>query len=166
MSDDVSSILERSRDMEREAATAVLAGCDSSAGLPALTSALQLALGYVPPAAVPLLADRIGAERSCIFEFVNSSAQLSFTRCELHRVAICLGRNCSRRGASDLAEEAKRLLGVDTLPGTADFGVRLEPFYCFGRCQHGPNILVDGQIHRAMTLGRLRELLHDLPRAD
>jgi len=37
--------------------------------------------------------------------------------------------------------------------------VRLEPFYCFGRCQHGPNVRIDAEIHGAMTPPRLTELL-------
>lgn len=152
----------RIRDSERAAARAVLAGLDDAAGLRALASALQAALGYVPPPAVPLLAAKAGVERTSVFELVQADAHLSFAPPGRHRVAICQGENCSKRGAAALGAEAKRLLGVDFFRHTPDLAIRLEPFYCFGRCRDGPNVLIDGELHGAMTPATLAALLHDL----
>jgi len=138
----------------------VLAGLDGVVELRILALAVQQTLGYVPPPIVPLLAEKTGLERKSVFEFIESDAQLSFAPSGCHRVAICLGKNCSRRGAAALVEEAKRTLGIDCFRLTPDFAVRLEPFYCFGRCQHGPNVLIDGEIHGAMTPSRFAALLH------
>lgn len=149
----------RVRDAEREAARAVLARFDGAAELRTLAAALQQTLGYVPPPAVPLLAEMAGVERACVFELIEADAQLSFTLPNRHRVAVCLGKNCNRRGAAQLLEEAKRMLGIDLFRLTPDFAVRLEPFYCFGRCEHGPNVLVDEEIHGAMTPANLAALL-------
>ncbi|AMN47930.1 formate dehydrogenase subunit gamma [Steroidobacter denitrificans] len=124
-----------------------------------LTTTLQQTLGYVPPPAVPLLAEKTGLERAQVFEFIESDAQLSFKPPGRHRVAICLGKNCSQRGAATLAEEAMRTLGIDSFRVTADFAVRLESFYCFGRCKDGPNVLIDEEIHGTMTSAKLTELL-------
>lgn len=168
MHGDVPPVLDRARarDAEREAARTVLAAFDGTAELRTLAAALQQALGYVPPPAVPLLAEMAGVERARVFELVEADAQLSFTLPGRHRVAICLGRNCSRRGAAQLLEEAKRTLGIDLFRLTSDFAVRLEPFYCFGRCEHGPNVLVDEVIHGAMTLPKLAALLRGVLETD
>lgn len=159
MQGDVPPILDRTREAEREAARAVLARFGAVDELRTLAAALQQALGYVPPPAVPLLAEKAGVERARVFDLVESDTQLSFKPPGRHRVAICLGKNCSRRGAATLAEEAKRTLGVDSFRLTPDFAVRLEPFYCFGRCERGPNVLIDEEIHEAMTPPKLAELL-------
>lgn len=162
MHGDVPPVLDRTRDAEREAARAVLTEFGAAAELRTLAAALQQALGYVPPPAVPLLAEKAGVERVRVFELVQSDATLSFKPPGRHRVAICLGKNCSRRGAATLAEEAQRTLGIDSFRLTPDFAVRLEPFYCFGRCKHGPNVLIDEEIHGAMTPPKLAELLHSV----
>lgn len=150
------------RDAQLEATRAALAAVGGAAQLRDLALAVQQALGFVPPPAVPLLAARAGVGRASVVELIESDAQLSFTAPGRHRVAICLGRNCSQRGAAALAEEAKRTLGIDFFRVTPDFAVRLEPFYCFGRCQHGPNVRIDTQIHGAMTPPRLTGLLRSI----
>ena len=147
------------RDAEIAAARAVLTGLHGAAELRDLALALQQALGFIPPPAVPLLAEMAGVERAHVVEFIESDSRLSFTPPGRHRVAICLGKNCSQRGAATLAAEAKRTLGIDFFRVTPDFAVRLEPFYCFGRCQHGPNVRIDAEIHGAMTPPRLIGLL-------
>ncbi len=149
----------RARDAELAATRAVLARLHGVAELRDLALAVQQALGFIPPPAVPLLAEMAGVERASVVDLIESDAQLSFTPPGRHHVAICLGKNCSHRGAAMLAEEAKRTLGIDFFRVTPDFAVRLEPFYCFGRCQHGPNVRIDAEIHGAMTPPRLTELL-------
>lgn len=164
MHGDVLPVLDRAkaRDAEREAARAVLDRFDGATGLHTLAAALQESLGYVPPPAVPLLAEKAGVERARVFDLVATNAQLSFNRPGRRRVAICLGTNCSRRGAAALAVEAKRTLGADFFGFTPDFAVRLEPFYCFGRCEYGPNVLIDAEIHGAMTPMILATLLRGM----
>lgn len=130
--------------------------------MPILAAALQQAFGYVPPPAVPLLAEMAGVERASVFEFVEADSQLSFTPPGRHRVAICLGKNCSGRGAKQLLEAAQNVLGIDLFRFTPDGAVRLEPFYCFGKCKDGPNILVDDEIHCGMTPAKLTDVFREI----
>lgn len=150
------------RDAELDAARAVLARCGADAELDLLVRAVQDALGYVPPPLVPLLAEHAGVERTAIFELVSTDERLSFAPPGRHRVAICLGEHCSRRGAAALADGAKRTLSLDFFQATANRAVRLEPFYCFGRCPRGPNVRIDGEVHERMSERRLAQLLGDL----
>lgn len=150
------------RNAEHEAADAVLARVRKGADLRELMGAVQEALGYIPPHAVPLLAARARTERSRVFDLVTQDPAFSFIPAGRHRIAICLGKHCSARGSGALARVARRTLALDFFQTTPDRLVRLEPFYCFGKCSQGPNVRIDNEIHGSMTESRLLHLLDDL----
>jgi len=150
------------RNAEHEAAGVALARVRDGAGLRELTCAVQQALGYIPPHVVPLLAATAKVERPDVFELIATNPAFSFTPAGRHRIAICLGRNCTARGAGALAGAARRALSLDFFQTTPDRLMRLEPFYCFGKCAQGPNVRIDSSIHGSMTESRLLNLLDDL----
>ena len=146
------------REKLREAVAAVLGRLDSAADLHACLQAV----GYIPPPAVALVAERTGRAPDEVFDRVRRSRVLDFRPWVGHRVAICRGARCSSKGARHLVEQARSQLGVDFFGTTSGGAVRLEPFDCFDRCAGGPNVRIDGEIHGRLDAPSLRTLLDTL----
>ncbi len=150
------------RQKLRETVAAVLQRLDQDADVRASLRAVDDAMGYVPPPAVALIAERTGAAPAEVFEVVRLSRVLDFRSRVRHRVAICRGPRCRSNGARQLVEQARAQLGIDFFESRPDGAVRLEPFDCFDECSRGPNARIDGLVHCGLDAEKLRELLRVL----
>jgi len=143
-------------------ASEVLSRLADSRDVGTLLEAIQERLGFVPPPAIPLVAERTGLERYDVYQFASGSPNLSLDLPGRHRVSICRGENCSARGSAELGECAQQILGIQYRGVTADEGVRLDPFLCLGKCGKGPNVRIDGTIHHHVDEAKLGRLLAEL----
>jgi formate dehydrogenase subunit gamma len=62
-------------------------------------------------------------------------------------------------GADELAEHAKRSLGVDFHETTGDGKFSLEPIYCLGNCACSPAAMVDGRLYGRLTAERFDAMI-------
>ena len=62
-----------------------------------------------------------------------------------HVVKLCRAEACQSVGAAELADHAKRDLGIGWHETTPDGSVTLEPVFCLGLCACGPSALIDGE---------------------
>lgn len=153
------------RNLEQERARNALNRLVGETDVRALAAAVQESLGYVAPATLLQIAERAGVPVDEVREVVEASTELRSKPRGAHRVTICTGRTCVRRGGVALLRAARRTLGVQVFETSADGAIRLEPFRCFGQCAMAPNVLIDGQIRGAMTGERFDLLLAMLRRA-
>jgi NADH:ubiquinone oxidoreductase subunit E len=71
---------------------------------------------------------------------------------------VCVNIHCAMNGAEELVERLVVDYGI--APGvTVDSGVELELTYCFGSCDTGPNLDIDGEFHVGVTADRLDDLM-------
>ena len=67
-----------------------------------------------------------------------------------HRMVVCVNVHCSMNGADEIVEHLVAAHGI--VPDAAhETGVSLELTYCFGACDMGPNVEVDGVFYDEMT---------------
>jgi formate dehydrogenase subunit gamma len=123
--------------------------------------AIQAALGYVPPAAVPLVADGLNLSRAEVHGVVSFYHYFRSTRPGAHTVSVCRAESCQAMGAESLAAHARRRLGVDFHQTTPDGRFSLVPVYCLGNCACSPAVMIDGRLHGRVTPERLDALLAD-----
>ncbi len=107
--------------------------------------ALQAAIGHVPEAALPLIAQRLNITRAEVHGVMTFYHDFRETPAGRHVVKICRAEACKAMGADQLADHARARLGVDWHGTTADGAVTLEPIYCLGLCACAPAVMVDGQ---------------------
>ncbi len=124
--------------------------------------AVQAAVGYVPPAAVGLIAEGLNLSRAEVHGVVTFYHHFRSTPPGAHTVSLCRAESCQAVGGEALADHARRRLGVDFHETTSDGRVSLEPVYCLGNCACSPAIMVDGRLHGRVTPERLDALLADL----
>lgn len=123
---------------------------------------LQSALGFIPPQAVPLIAEKTGAERPAIYKAIELSPSFTLTPPGKHLLYICSADNCCSKGGLVLADTARRVLNTEFYRCDASQTVRLEPFRCLGNCINGPNIALDGQVQGPTSPEQLETLLRGL----
>jgi formate dehydrogenase subunit gamma len=121
--------------------------------------AVQEAVGYVPPAAVPVIAETLNLSRAEVHGVVTFYHHFRHTPPGRHVVRICRAESCQAMNAAALVEHAKQRLGIDFHETTGDGAFSLEPVYCLGNCACSPAVMIDDELHGRVTAGGLDALL-------
>ncbi|MGH8170859.1 MAG: formate dehydrogenase subunit gamma [Steroidobacteraceae bacterium] len=126
--------------------------------------AIQAQVGYVPPAAVPLVASGLNLSRAEVHGVVSFYHFFRSRPAGAHTLSVCRAESCQAVGGDALAAHAQRRLGVDFHETTPDGRFSLEPVYCLGNCACSPAVMIDGQLHGRVTPERLDTLLLEVER--
>jgi formate dehydrogenase subunit gamma len=123
--------------------------------------AIQAQLGYVPPAAVPLVAAELNLSRAEVHGVVSFYHFFRSTPAGAHTVSVCRAESCQAVGGEALAAHARQRLGVEFHETTPDGRFSLEPVYCLGNCACSPAVMIDGRLHGRVSPERFDALLAD-----
>ena len=126
---------------------------------------IQDELGYVPPDAVPMIANALNLSRAEVHGVITFYHDFRDTPAGRHQIHICRAESCQAVGAEALIAHAEQKLGVTFHQTTADGQVTLEPIYCLGNCALSPAITIDRQVHGRVSPARFDALLAGLERA-
>jgi formate dehydrogenase subunit gamma len=145
---------------QKLAVDAVLAQHRNLAGalLPIL-HAVQKALGYVPPAAVPPIAHELNLSRAEVHGVISFYHYFRQQPAGRHTIYICRAEACQAMGSRALETHAKKKLGIGFHETTPDGAFTLEPVYCLGNCACSPSLLIDGELHARVDAQAFDELL-------
>jgi formate dehydrogenase subunit gamma len=113
--------------------------------------AVQGALGYVPPEAVPVLADRMNLSRAEVHGVISFYHWFRSTPPGRHTMHLCRAEACQSMNARGLEAHAKARLGAAFHETTANGAFSLEPVYCLGNCALAPAMMIDGQLYGRVT---------------
>jgi formate dehydrogenase subunit gamma len=121
--------------------------------------AVQEALGYIPGAAVPLIADGLNLSRAEVHGVVSFYHHFRHVPGGARTVRVCRAEACQSMQGEALVEHARRRLGIDFHGTTADGRFSLEPVYCLGNCACSPAIMIDDQLYGRVSAERFDELI-------
>ena len=124
------------------------------ASLPILHE-IQRVFGYIPDAAIPMIADALNLSRAEIYGVVTFYHDFRRHPPGQHILLVCRAEACQSMGGAALADHARKILGVDWHGTTADGRITLEPGYCLGLCATAPAVLLDGVPHGRLDPARL-----------
>jgi formate dehydrogenase subunit gamma len=132
-----------------------IAQCKDLVGalLPAL-HAIQDALGYVPEAAIPRLADALKLSRAEVVGTLSFYHDFRTKPPGRHVLKVCRAEACQAMGGNALAEHVKERLGCDFKGTTPGGDVTLDEVYCLGNCACAPAVMIDGVLHGRVTRER------------
>ena len=114
--------------------------------------ALQEAFGYVPEAAIPMIAEVRNLSRAEVHGVFTFYHDFRHEPAGKHVLKICRAEACQAAGGDALAARAEAKLGIKLGKTTPDQRVTMEPIYCLGLCATAPSAMLDGRI-----VGRLDE---------
>jgi formate dehydrogenase subunit gamma len=146
---------------ERAAALIATLARDAGATLPILQS-LQETFGYIPDAAIPMVADALNLTRAEVYGVVSFYHDFRREPAGHHVLKLCRAEACQSMGGEALAAEVQAALQVGWGETSADHAITLEPVYCLGLCAIAPTLLLDDEPVGRLDRGRLTALLEEL----
>lgn len=122
---------------------------------------IQDRLGYVPPTAVPRIADGLNLSRAEVHGVISFYHDFRLTPPGRHVVRICRAEACQSVHSEALEQHVKKRLGIDYHETSADGAFTLEPVYCLGNCACSPAVMIDGELYGRVGTARVDTLLAD-----
>ena len=145
---------------QRDAVLRVVAAHRSRPGpLIEILHGVQAELGFVPAAAVPVIAEELNLSRAEVHGVVTFYHYFRQHSPGRQTLRVCQAESCKSMGADALTEHVKQRLGVDFHETTADGEFTLEPVYCLGNCACSPALMKDEDVCGRVTPQRFDELL-------
>jgi len=126
--------------------------------------ALQGAFGYVPEAAIPMVAEALNLSRAevhGVFTFYHDFRRKPAGK---HVLKLCRAEACQAAGGDAVAARAEAKLGVTMGNTTPDERVTLEPIYCLGLCATAPSAMLDGRVVGMLDEARIDALIAEAQR--
>jgi formate dehydrogenase subunit gamma len=124
---------------------------DAPGALLPILHGIQDALGYIPPAAVPLIADGLNLSRAEVHGVISFYHYFRDTKPGRHTIHLCRAEACQSMNQKATEAHAKQKLGVDFHGTTANGAFTFEPVYCLGNCACSPAMMVDGELYGRVT---------------
>ncbi|ODN71540.1 formate dehydrogenase subunit gamma [Methylobrevis pamukkalensis] len=126
--------------------------------------AVRETFGYVPEAAVPVIAEELNLSRAEVHGVVTFYHDFNRAPHGRHVVKICRAEACQSVGVETLVAHAERSLGVSMGETSPDGRVTLEPIYCLGLCACAPAAMVDGRIIGRLDMEAIDEIVAEVDR--
>jgi formate dehydrogenase subunit gamma len=120
---------------------------------------VQDAFGYVPAAAVPIIADALNLSRAEVHGVISFYHYFRESPPGRHTIHLCRAEACQSMNQRSLEAHAKQRLGVDFHQTTANGAFSFEPVYCLGNCACSPAVMVDGELYGRVTPERFDDIV-------
>ena len=145
---------------QREAVLRVVAANRTRPGaLIEILHGVQAELGFIPPGAVPVLAQELNLSRAEVHGVVSFYHYFRHSAPGQQTIRVCQAESCQSMNAEGLTDHVKKALGIDFHETTADGKFTLEPVYCLGNCACSPAVMRNEDLFGRVTPERFDELL-------
>lgn len=125
---------------------------------------LQEEFGHVPAETLPAIAEALNLSRAEVHGVVSFYHDFRRAPAGRHVLRLCRAEACQSMGAEAIAQEVRRVLGVDFHETAADGSVTLEPVYCLGLCACAPSAMLDGEPIGRLDAGTVAEIAAEVRR--
>jgi formate dehydrogenase subunit gamma len=126
--------------------------------------ALQEAFGYVPEAAIPIVASALNRSRAEVYGVFTFYHDFRKKPAGRHVLKLCRAEACQAAGGDRLAARVETKLGIAMGESTPDERVTLEPIYCLGLCATAPSAMLDGRVVGRLDEARIDALVAEAQR--
>ncbi len=103
--------------------------------------------GYLPIEVQTQIADALDISLEKVYEVVTFYAQFSLNPKGDYNFSVCLGTACYVKGAGDLFDKLKQILGIEDGGCTPDGKFSLTSCRCVGACGLAPVLLVNADVY-------------------
>lgn len=124
-----------------------------------LLQEIQEAVGYVPPEAIPPVAEAMGLFPATVAGVLSFYSQLHTEPRGKKVVTVCRGTACHVRGGQSILKLVKQHLGIEEGETTPDLEYTLETVACIGVCALAPNMTVGSTTHGSLNPKKVARIL-------
>ncbi|MBE6681524.1 MAG: NAD(P)H-dependent oxidoreductase subunit E [Clostridia bacterium] len=103
--------------------------------------------GYLPIEVQTKIAEGLDISLEKVYEVVTFYAQFSLNPKGEYNFSVCLGTACYVKGAGDLFDKLKQILGIEDGGCTPDGKFSLTSCRCVGACGLAPVLLVNSDVY-------------------
>ncbi len=123
-----------------------------------LVQEIQTEFGFIPPPAVPIIAEKLKLFPSEVQGVVSFYEQLYTEPRGRNVVRVCRGTACHVRGGKTILKLVKRQLGLEENETSEDLEYTLETVACLGVCALSPTMVINNQVYGHMNPKKVKEL--------
>ena len=124
--------------------------------------AIQADFGYVPQAALPVIAKDLNLSRAEVHGVMSFYHDFREQPAGRHVIKLCRAEACQAAFGNTVADRAKQKLGIDWHETTPDGAVTLEPVFCLGLCACGPAAMVGDRLVGMLTPKKVEKLIDEV----
>ena len=107
--------------------------------------------GFIPRPAAEKLSRLTGISLARIYGVITFYHFFKTTKPGKHKISVCLGTACYLKGAQDLLDETRKILGIEPDGVTEDGQFSVDPFRCVGCCGLAPVMTVGTDTYGKIT---------------
>jgi len=126
--------------------------------MPILQKAQEI-YGYLPMEVQQIISDETGIPMSKIYGVVTFYSQFNLYPKGKYQISVCLGTACYVKGAGDIFEKFKELLGIGDGECTPDGKFSLDACRCIGACGLAPVIMINDKVYGRLTVDDVAGIL-------
>ncbi len=137
-------------------------GNDDESSLIAVLHHAQNLYGYLGREVQEYIAKRLKIPASKVYGVITFYSYFSTEPKGKYVISICTGTACFVRGANNILEDFKKVLGIRDGETTKDGLFTLDTLRCVGSCAIAPVVLVNEKVYGHFTKPQVNELINDL----
>ena len=119
--------------------------------------AIQESFGFIPEAAIALIAQACNVSRAEVHGVFTYYHDLRSTPPPQNMIRLCVAEACQAVGSRALVEQTEKMFGMKI--GELNSNVEIHPEYCLGNCAMGPASRVNGELIGFSTVEKISHKL-------
>ena len=141
-------------------------GRQQSAVIPLLDQAQRQAGGWLPRAAMAMIAEMLGMQMIRVYEVATFYTMFNLEPVGRHLVQVCTTTPCWLRGSDEVLSACKARLGIDVDQTTADGAFSLMEAECLGACVNAPMMQINDDFFEDLNAAATVKVLDALARGE
>ena len=126
--------------------------------MPVLQGAQEI-YGYLPIEVQKIISEKLDISLEHIYGVVTFYAQFSLAPKGEYQIGVCLGTACYVKGAGEILDKIKEIIGIDVGECTSDGKFSLEATRCIGACGLAPVLTINEEVYGRLTTGMIPDIL-------
>ncbi len=120
---------------------------------------IQDTFGFVPPAAVPQIAQALNLSRAEVHGVISFYHHFRSAPPGRHILKLCRAEACQSVGARAIETHVRRRLDIGFNETCVDGSLTLEAVYCLGNCACAPSAMLDDRVHGRLSIELIDRLI-------
>jgi NADH-quinone oxidoreductase E subunit len=141
-------------------------GKQASAVMPLLALAQEQYDGWLPRAAMDVVASMLGMAPVRVYEVASFYTMYNLAPTGKHVLGVCTTTPCWLRGSDDIMKTCEQHLGVRTGQTTPDGLFTLREVECLGACVNAPMMQIGKQFYEDLSADSVTAIIDALARGD
>ncbi|TXT42149.1 MAG: NADH-quinone oxidoreductase subunit E [Spirochaetes bacterium] len=128
-------------------------------GLIMMLHKIQHEFSFIPRPAAEKLSRMVGLPLAKIYGVITFYHFFKTSKPGKYRLAICMGTACYLKGAQDLVEESRSILGISGDEVTDDGLFSIDEVRCLGCCGLAPVLMVGDEVYGKVIKEQLPDII-------